>query len=191
MKPGDLVIVETGTCQAGIGGTVFPNGVEGWTQTIYGSIGYATGAAAGAAVAAKETGKHKRLILITGEGSMQLTIQGLSLLNRFGIPPVIFVLNNKGYTIERFFRGWTAGYNDVDNWDYGTLSKAFAPEVTGVKSFKVETGAELDQLMANEEFNDATYPQIVDMIMGVDDAPSWMKIIFEEKAKRLQAGQPN
>jgi pyruvate decarboxylase len=122
---------------------------------------------------------------------MQLTIQGLTLLNRFGVPPVIFVLNNKGYTIERFFRGWKAGYNDVDNWDYGALSKAFSPEVTGVRSFKVETGAELDELMANEEFNNATYPQIVDMIMGVDDAPSWMKIIFEEKKRRLLAGQAN
>jgi len=131
---------------------------------------------------------NRRLILITGEGSLQLTIQALSLLNRFGIPPVIFVLNNRGYTIERFFRGWKAGYNDVDQWNYPALSKAFAPDVSspGVRGFRVQTGEELDALLSDAEFNAATYPQIVEMIMGVDDAPSWMKAVFalkEEKKK--------
>jgi pyruvate decarboxylase len=137
-------------------------------------------------VAAKEDPSpqksNRRLVLITGEGSLQLTIQALSLLNRFGIPPVIFVLNNRGYTIERFFRGWKAGYNDVDSWDYPALSKAFAPDVSPqVKGFRVQTGEELDTLLSDAEFNAATYPQIVEMVMGVDDAPSWMKAVFEVK----------
>jgi pyruvate decarboxylase len=63
---------------------------------VYGSIGYVAGAAVGGSIAGKETGKYKRMIVVTGEGSLQLTIQAFSLLNRHGITPVVFVLNNGG-----------------------------------------------------------------------------------------------
>ena len=64
---------------------------------MYGSIGYAAGGAIGGAIAAKETGKFKRLVLVTGEGSLQLTVQAFSILIRHGIVPVVFVLNNAGW----------------------------------------------------------------------------------------------
>lgn len=35
----------------------------------------------------------------------QLTVQELSPMIRLGLKPIIFVLNNKGYTIERFIHG--------------------------------------------------------------------------------------
>jgi hypothetical protein len=77
--------------------SVFAKGIYGWQQTVWGSIGFAAGSAVGGAVAAKETGSYQRLVLITGEGSLQLTVQALSMLVRHGIVPVIFVLNNGGY----------------------------------------------------------------------------------------------
>ncbi len=30
--------------------------------------------------------------------------------------PIIFVLNNSGYTIERYLHGKTRKYNDISNW---------------------------------------------------------------------------
>ncbi len=96
LRPGDLVVSETGTSQIGIASTVLPKGAKAWTQAIYGSIGYAAGAAIGGSIAAKETGKFKRMVLITGEGSLQLTVQAFSILNRHGIVPVVFILNNEG-----------------------------------------------------------------------------------------------
>lgn len=89
LKPGDLVVTETGTSQFGINMTTLPHGVKLWTQAVYGSIGYAAGAAVGGSIAAKEMGTYKRVILITGEGSLQLTIQAFSVLNRHGIMPVV------------------------------------------------------------------------------------------------------
>lgn len=70
---------------------------------MYGSIGYAAGAAAGACVAAKESGRFERVVLVTGEGSLQLTVQALSLLSRVGVEVVVFVLNNNGYVFFFFF----------------------------------------------------------------------------------------
>ncbi|CAP65220.1 uncharacterized protein PODANS_5_4580 [Podospora anserina S mat+] len=182
LRPGDLVITETGTAQVGITATRFPSGCHGWTQSVYGSIGYAAGAAAGAAIAAKETGKYKRLVLVTGEGSLQLTVQAFSMLTRYGIVPVVFALNNYGYTIERYFRGWDAKYNDIPMWDYAALFKAFAPDVEPrVKGYKVTTAEELDELLSDGEFCDSVVPQCVDMIMDPKDAPEAMRTVFEGK----------
>ncbi|KAK3376853.1 thiamine diphosphate-binding protein [Lasiosphaeria ovina] len=186
LRAGDLIITETGTAQAGITATRFPAGSLGWTQAIYGSIGYAAGAAAGASVAAQQTGKYKRLVLVTGEGSLQLTVQAFAVLSRLGIPAVVLILNNSGYTIERFFCGWDAAYNDVYPWDYSAIFKALAPDVPNVRGFKTTTAAELDALLADEEFNSATYPQCVDMVMDRYDAPTAMKTLFELKAKNAQ-----
>lgn len=33
-----------------------------------------------------------------------------------GVKPIIFVLNNSGYTIERYLHGENAHYNDITNW---------------------------------------------------------------------------
>jgi pyruvate decarboxylase len=101
IQPGDIFITETGTAQFGILDTKLTTDVYGWTQGVYGSIGYAAGAAVGGSVAAKELGRYKRLVLLTGEGSLQLTIQAFSILNRCGITPVVFVLNNKGQVYIR------------------------------------------------------------------------------------------
>ena len=48
--------------------------------------------------------------------SSQLTVQELSVMMRHGLNPIIFVLNNSGYTIERFIHGMNAKYNDIRNW---------------------------------------------------------------------------
>ena len=40
-------------------------------------------------------------MLVTGEGSHQLTAQEVSQFGRRGLSPIIFVLNNNGYLIER------------------------------------------------------------------------------------------
>jgi pyruvate decarboxylase len=62
-----------------------------FNQTVYGSIGYATGSAVGTFQAIKETGKYKRNVLITGEGSLQLTVQAFADLLRHDLKPIMFV----------------------------------------------------------------------------------------------------
>jgi pyruvate decarboxylase len=183
LQPGDAVVVETGSSQAGILGTVFKKGVWHYTQAIYGSIGYAAGAAVGTSIAAQELAKHKRLVLITGEGSLQLTVQAFSILVRHGIRPLVygsllpvilmvydvsadlklldsFVINNGGYTVERFFLGMHADYNDVPLWSYGTLYQGFAGPHHEVKTYEAKTGTALNKLLDDKDFNEATVPQV-------------------------------
>lgn len=77
LKEDDVIITETGTSNFGIWETTFPKGVTCISQVLYGSIGYATAACQGAALAARQLGK-KRTILLTGDGSFQLSVQELS-----------------------------------------------------------------------------------------------------------------
>ncbi|KAK3984104.1 thiamine diphosphate-binding protein [Cladorrhinum sp. PSN332] len=195
LRPKDIIITETGTAQVGITLTRFPAASLGWTQQVYGSIGYAAGAAAGAAVAAKETAEklYERVVLVTGEGSLQLTVQSLSLLARFGVPAVVFVLNNGGYTIERFFRGWEASYNDVPAWDYLRLFEGFCPAIeSGVdgngsdlfRGYKVKTVGELEAVLNDGEMGKKA--TCVEVVVGKGDAAEPLKRTFV-KAEEAQA----
>lgn len=104
-KPGDFIIGETGTSAFGLGCSKLPSGASMFNQTIFGSIGYATGAALGAFKAIRETRQFNRCILVTGEGSLHLTVQAFADLLKLGLNPIVFVLNNDGYTVERLIHG--------------------------------------------------------------------------------------
>ena len=88
LRENDLVVIETGTSQAGFNSVPLPSHITTWTQQVFGSIGYATGAMVGGSVANKERG-GSRSILVTGEGSLQLTVQAFADLLRHGTNPIM------------------------------------------------------------------------------------------------------
>ncbi|SUC22969.1 indole-3-pyruvate decarboxylase [Proteus vulgaris] len=156
-KPNDIIIAETGTSSMGLGFALLPEDAQFHNQTLWGSIGWATPASFGAALAAPE----QRVILITGEGSHQLTVQEISQFVRFGLKPIILVLNNNGYLIERLLCDYPeAYYNDLAQWNYHQLPKAF-----GAKDWhcaKVTTIDELNKALEIAESTErASYIEIV------------------------------
>ncbi|KAN0110591.1 putative pyruvate decarboxylase [Hyaloscypha variabilis] len=175
-RDGDFVIAETGTSAYGIPGSSLKHAknVQMFNQTVFGSIGFATGAAVGAFVAGKELGTIKRAILVTGEGSLQLTVQAFSDLIRHEVNATVFLLNNDGYTVERLIHGMEASYNKVPTWDYGSLFQAFGPKFK-TKYHLVKTPDDLDALLADAEFNEASCAQIVELILDKHDAPQTVK----------------
>jgi indolepyruvate decarboxylase len=100
IKPNDILFTETGSSAMGLAFALLPKGAKFYNQPLWGAIGYATPAAFGAVVAAP----GRRVVLITGEGSHQLTAQEISQFGRRGLKPMVFVLNNSGYMIERLLR---------------------------------------------------------------------------------------
>lgn len=146
LKPNDIIVAETSSVSWGLAFETMPEGAIFYNQTLWGSIGWATGAAVGAAIAAP----HRRLILLTGEGSHQLTVQEIGQFGRRGLKPVIFVLNNNGYEIERLLcKEPRIEYNDVAQWNYTELPHAFGCE--GWFTARVTTCAELDAALARAE----------------------------------------
>jgi pyruvate decarboxylase len=114
-RPKDVVLGETGTSSFGLVDIPFPEKAVFVSQILWGSIGWTVGATLGAALAARER-QLGRTILFIGDGSIQLTVQELTPMIRHGLTPIVFVLNNKGYTIERYLHGKTRKYNDITNW---------------------------------------------------------------------------
>jgi indolepyruvate decarboxylase len=142
----DILIAETGTSSMGMGFAQMPKGSAFHNQTLWGSIGWATPAAFGAALASPD----RRVVLITGEGSHQETAQEVSQFQRFGLKPIVFVLNNDGYLIERLLcKNPESYYNDVVKWHYHKL-----PEALGCDDWmttRVTTCGELDDAINEAE----------------------------------------
>jgi indolepyruvate decarboxylase len=142
LRAGDTVVLETGSSSLGVTPTVFPDGVRLEAQVLWGSIGWATPAAFGVALA----DPSRRTILITGEGSHQLTANDIGAMGRFSANVIVFVLNNSGYLIERALEenpDWT--YNDLAPWNYAELPKALG--CADWFTARVTTLGELDDAM--------------------------------------------
>jgi pyruvate decarboxylase len=89
-QPGDVIIGETGTSAFGLGDSFMPKGSFFFNQTVWGSIGYATGSIVGVCQAIKESErKWKRGILVTGEGSLHLTAQAIADMLRYDLEPIM------------------------------------------------------------------------------------------------------
>ncbi|MCJ1457918.1 Pyruvate decarboxylase 1 [Mycoblastus sanguinarius] len=182
LQPNDIVITETGTSNFGIWETRFPKGVNAISQVLWGSIGYSVGSCQGAALAAKEIG-NMRTILFVGDGSFQLTAQEVSTMIRHDLKPIIFVICNEGYTIERYIHGMDAIYNDVQEWKYKDLVSAFGADPKKSKTYQVKTKQEAEDLFRNNDFSSAPHLQFVELYMPKEDAPKALKLTAQASAE--------
>ncbi|CAL8577978.1 hypothetical protein XPA_003780 [Xanthoria parietina] len=182
LQPDDIVITETGTANFGIWETKFPKGVSALSQVLWGSIGYSVGACQGAALAAKETG-NRRTILFVGDGSFELTAQEVSTMIRQGLKPIIFLINNEGYTIERYIHGFDAPYNDIAQWNYTDLIPTFGGTPDNSKTYRVKTKQEAEDLFNDGEFAAAGKLQFVELFMPKEDAPKALKLTAKASAE--------
>lgn len=177
LREDDIVIAETGTCSMGLAFAQLPRGARFNNQTLWGAIGWATPAALGAAVAAQD----RRVVLITGEGSHQLTAQEIGQFHRLGLQPIIFVLNNSGYLIERLLcKDPAIAYNDVAAWNYAEL-----PHALGCDDWftaRVTTCGELDDALSKAAHGgQATY---IEVVTGTYEAPP-LPIKLHDNVKTL------
>jgi len=184
LKEHDVVVTETGTANFGILEARFPAHVSHISQVLYGSIGYAVGALQGAALAVKEKAPERRVILFIGDGSLQLSVQEIATMIRHGLKPIIFVINNNGYTIERMIHGMNAGYNDITPWKHMQLLEVFGAPPNQRKNYQVKTKGEVEELFMNEEFSKAPCIQLVELFMPQKDAPRALVKVGEITAKR-------
>lgn len=134
------VIAETGDSWFNGMNLVLPNDCKFEIQMQYGSIGWSVGATLGYQLA---TTPQRRIISLIGDGSFQLTAQEISTLIRYNLNPIIFLINNGGYTIEVEIHD--GPYNNIQNWNYADLVNVFNGESGNGISFKVNTEGELQK----------------------------------------------
>jgi TPP-dependent 2-oxoacid decarboxylase len=144
IKDNSIVVAETGVSLFSAAEMLMPEGATFIGQTFYGSIGYTVGATLGVGMAAHD----RRVILFVGDGSFQVTCQDLSTMIRNNLKPVIFLLNNDGYTIERVIVD--RPYNDLQPWHYHKLVDVFG----GGLGLDVRTEGELEEALGKAAITD-------------------------------------
>ncbi|MGO1989381.1 alpha-keto acid decarboxylase family protein [Mammaliicoccus vitulinus] len=147
-------------------------------QPLWGSIGYTLPATIGTQM----SDLYRRNILLIGDGSLQLTAQDISTMIREDLKPVIFVINNDGYTVERKIHGENQPYNDIHMWDYKLLPAVFGGK-DKVAVHDVETSEDLKNvfLQIDKEPNQMHF---IEVKMGALDAPEKLDAIGKAFSKQ-------
>jgi indolepyruvate decarboxylase len=137
LGPNSMVVSDVGDALFGATDLFIRQRTEFLGPAYYASMGFAVPASIGAQLA---NPKSRPLVLV-GDGAFQMTGMELSTVVRYGLNPVVIVLNNFGYGTERQMQD--GPYNDVQLWRYSRL-----PEVLGAgKGFVVKTEAELESAL--------------------------------------------
>ena len=110
-----VVICDIGDSLFGAADLTIHRHTEFLSPAYYTSMGFAVPAAIGA-----QMGKPRlRPVVFVGDGAFQMTGMELSTIAKEGLNPVIFVLNNKGYSTERFIID--GAYNDIHDWAFDKI----------------------------------------------------------------------
>ena len=176
LRPFDRIVLESGSISSGMVPLPFPDGSEVQIQPLWGSIGWATGATLGVALA----DPSRRTVLFTGEGSHQMTASEMGTMARNGLIPVIFVLNNSGYMVERALEedpDWI--YNELAPWNYHDLPHALG--CSGWFTAKVTTLGEFDAALARAATGESA--SYIEIVAGRLDLPAGLAMAN----KRLNA----
>lgn len=119
LEDDSLVVADVGDSLFGAADLIIHRRTEFLSPAYYTSMGFAVPAALGAQMA-KPT---LRPVVFVGDGAFQMTGMELSTIARNRLNPIVFVLNNKGYTTERYIN--EGPYNDIHEWSYHRLTYVF------------------------------------------------------------------
>jgi indolepyruvate decarboxylase len=125
LTSGDTLVVDTGNISVVLPKFRLPQGVSYHSQTLWGSIGWATGAVVGASfVLAKKGG---RAICVTGDGAHKMVIGEIGTLGAHGGKNVVWIVINNGvYGIEECLdQNGEKEYNKLGACKYSKLPEVF------------------------------------------------------------------
>lgn len=169
-----VVVADVGDCLFGAADLTIYKKTEFISPAYYTSMGFAIPASIGVSVAAP----GRRPLVLVGDGAFQMTCMELSTAVRHGFNPIVIVLNNKGYTTERFLQD--GPFNDILNWNYHRL-----PDLLGGGwGFEVRTEGELDQALNAALANQKAF-SLLNVHLEPDDISPALKRLAERLSKRL------
>lgn len=130
----NTIVCDTGDALLGAMGLRTAKPSNFLSDAYYLSMGFAIPAAIGAMAAQPEN----RVFAIVGDGAFQMTGIELSTAAKYGMKPIVFVLNNDGYGTQRHILD--GSFNNILMWNYTKLVEVF-----GVgNAWKVETYGALE-----------------------------------------------
>jgi len=149
------------------------------SPAYYTSMGFAVPAALGASFADPAL----RPLVLVGDGAFQMTGTELASCVRYGLAPIVVVLNNRGYSTEREIL--EGPFNDLHEWRY---DKIFELIGGGVGS-RVETQREFEERLASA-FADRSRPHLLNVLLSPDDRSPGMVRLARRLGKKLSTDKP-
>ncbi|KAH8898688.1 pyruvate decarboxylase [Thozetella sp. PMI_491] len=136
------LFAETGDSWFNSMGLRLPAGADFEIEMQWGHIGWSIPAALGYAIA----NPGRRLVVLVGDGSFQVTAQEVSQMVRLRLPIIMILINNRGYTIEVEIHD--GPYNKIKNWDYSLLVRAFNANDGDALGLRANTAGMLSDAIA-------------------------------------------
>jgi indolepyruvate decarboxylase len=133
-----VIISDTGSATFESVKLCLPQKADYVCQSFYASIGYGVPAALGVKLAAP---RYRPLVFV-GDGAFQMTGQELSTIIRRNLNPVVFLINNDGYQVERVI--YDNAYNNLQMWDYTRVPEAYGAP----RGVRVATEGDLEAALA-------------------------------------------
>ena len=174
LREGDIVLADAG-CAINATQIQLPANSQYIASCYWASIGMAFGAALGACFAARP---GQRVIVLEGDGSFQMTAQELSSMVRYEKTPIIFVVNNLGYTAERLIHD--GPFNDIAQWKYHQLPLAFG----GVQGEDVWTEGDLERALERAGGHQGPGPLLIEVHLDPWDASEAFRLMSEALRSR-------
>lgn len=168
------VIPDVGDSLWGAADLRLPEQTDFISLAYYTSMGFAIPAAIGA-----QLGKpNSRPLVIVGDGAFQMTGTELSTTIRYGLNPIILILNNQGYgTMRPLVEG---SFNNIENWDY-----TLVPELLCAgRAFAVRTEGEFDTAMKDALADTQHFVLIEARLDKLDTSPALSRLA-EQVSKKV------
>jgi indolepyruvate decarboxylase len=166
LRENTVVVCDVGESLFGAADLYIHRGTEFLGPAYYASMGFAVPAGIGVQLA----NPRLRPLVLVGDGAFQMTGMEISGALRYGLNPIVLVLNNRGYGTERPMQD--GPYNDVQPWQYHRL-----PEVLGGgRGFLVRTEKELCDALAAAEKHTESFCLLEVMLDQNDHSPALQRL---------------
>ncbi len=187
-----LVISSTSRCNTA-GHIAFPRkpGQKSVSSMGYGSMGFALPSAVGAYFA----GGERRVIMLEGDGSLQLNLQELETIVTNGVDARMFIFDNTGYAAittmqDRNFDGFHVGSDPESGVCMPDLKKL--AEAYGLPYRSIRTEGEIEGAV-KWALEEVSGPCLVDIrgALSFDEIPKCISRVDEETGQRVSADLEN
>lgn len=129
----------------------------------YASMGFAVPASIAACVARPD----RRAVAITGDGAFQMTGMEIAAAKKYGLSPIVIVLNNRGYESMRQMGG-PHDFCKIPSWDFLKVAEAL-----GIKGFRVEAADGLKSALYGAASQGE--PVLIECVMSADSVSQSLK----------------
>jgi TPP-dependent 2-oxoacid decarboxylase len=161
-----VVVADVGDALFGAADLYIHHRTEFLGPAYYASMGFGVPASLGVQLA----NPRLRPLVLVGDGAFQMTGLELATAVRYGLNPIVIVLNNQGYGTERQIHD--GPYNDVAVWRYHRV-----PDLLGAGcSFVVETETDLERALFEARRCTQHFCLIEVMLDRLDRSPALQRL---------------